>query len=76
MVGALGFAIWFGFSDAQWSYWWGVELDEERSEQEKDNARSNKAVWHKRKNLSEKLMLILFVMAATSGGLFVLARTF
>ena len=25
MVSALAFAIWFGFSDAQWSYWWGVE---------------------------------------------------
>jgi hypothetical protein len=37
MVGALSAAIWFGFCDAQWSYW-GVELDADREVKKKDNA--------------------------------------
>jgi len=76
MVSALGYAIWFGFSDAQWSYWWGVELDEDRSENERDDASKCKSKWHKRKSLAEKVMLIFFVLAGLSGGLFVLSRTF
>lgn len=76
MVSALGSAIWFGFSDAQWSYWWGVELDEDRVENERDNARNRKSKWHKRKSVAEKAMLVFFVIAALSGGLFVLTRTF
>jgi len=75
MVAALGSAIWFGFCDAQWSYWWGVELDNERARSEQQNAVKLKIRWHKKKSFSEKSMLVFFFLAAISGGLFVFFRT-
>lgn len=74
MVVTLASAIWFGFSDAQWSYWWGVELDSERRDEEVENARLQKMIWHRRKNHAERMMLVLFVAAAAAGGAFVVAR--
>jgi hypothetical protein len=71
MVGTLACAIWFGFSDAQWSYWWGVELDPEN---QKPDAAHQKKLWHARKNFAERAMLILFVVAAMGGGAFVVTR--
>jgi hypothetical protein len=74
MVATLASAIWFAFGDAQWSYWWGVELDHERERQETENAARQKDIWHRRKSLAERAMLILFVAAAVAGGAFVVSR--
>ena len=76
MVAALGSAIWFGFCDAQWSYWWGVELDNDRAPGEQRSALKFKQRWHKKKSFSEKAMLVFFFIAAISGAVFVLSRTF
>jgi tetratricopeptide (TPR) repeat protein len=38
MVGSLGAAIWCAYSDAQWSYHWGAELDGRRSQKAVDAA--------------------------------------
>ena len=72
VVMSLAFAVWFGFSEAQWAYWWGVEVDSEHPDQK--SARSHKLKWHRRKSRSEKGMLLLFVVAAASMGLFILLR--
>jgi len=76
MVASLGSAIWSAYSDAQWSYFGGVELDGERPKDERDDAEKSKLLWHARKNRSEKSMLISFFAAALSGGLFVLFRIY
>lgn len=76
MVSSLGSAIWTGFSDAKWSYSLAVEIDEEKNDAKRNDARRERKFWHTRKKTSENLMLVLFVLAALSGGLFVLARTF
>lgn len=75
MVGALGAAIWFGYCDAQWSYWWGVELDSDRTSDEVFSARARKKRWHALMAGSEKAMLLLFVLGAVAGGAFVMCRT-
>jgi hypothetical protein len=74
MMASLCSAIWFAYSDAQWSYFWGLELDGERPKDVRDGAEKSKLLWHARKSYSEKSMLILFFVAAMSGGLFVLWR--
>ena len=76
MVVSLGSAIWFGYSDAQWSYQWGVELDQTRSPDEIVEAIVKKGFWHAHKNWSERLMLLSFFLASVSGAVFVLSRTF
>lgn len=74
MVGSLSHAVWFGFCDAQWSYWWGVELDPARSPQQQSAAKEQKSQWHRRKSSSERLMLVMFVAAAIVGAVFVILR--
>lgn len=76
MVASLASAIWFSFCDAQWSYYWGVELDSDRSKYEVVKAAESKGRWHRRKSRSEKAMLLFFVVAALAGSAFVLSRTF
>jgi hypothetical protein len=72
VVLSLAFAVWFGFADAQWSYWWAVELDPGH----RDHAEGGpmKKQWHRRKSRAEKSMLILFVTAGVAMGAFVLLR--
>ena len=74
VVCSLGFAVWFGFAEAQWSYWWGVEVDPEHKD--RNQGRLNKLKWHGRKALAEKAMLVMFVVAAASIGAFILLRIF
>ena len=74
MVATLASAIWFGFCDAQWSYWWGVELDPDRQRQEVESAVREKKIWHTRKSLAERAMLLFFVAGAIAGGVFVVIR--
>ena len=74
VVVSLAFAIWFGFGDAQWAYWWGVELDPTRTKAERDNGKANRLKWHGRKSFAEKAMLVSFVLAGVSMGTFVLLR--
>jgi hypothetical protein len=76
MVGSLGAAIWFAYSDAQWSYNWGAELDGSRDSEEVKAAIKGKNRWHAHKIWSERCMLILFVLGALSGAAFVVSRIF
>jgi hypothetical protein len=72
MVASLATAIWFGFSDAQWSYHRGIEL----AMPDKTAAHENAQYWHVRKARSEVWMLIFFVAASVSAGFFVGFRIF
>ncbi len=72
VVGSLGAAVWFGFAEAQWAYWWAVSLDPEDSAPEK--AERHRDWWHRQKAGSEKVMLLLFVVAALFMGLFLISR--
>jgi len=76
MVMALGSAIWFAYCDAQWSYYWGSELDEERPARQRADFAQKKLWWHNYKNKSERSMLACFFLAALFGGIFVVARVF
>ena len=75
MVAALGAAVWFSFCDAQWSYWWGVELDDARGAEKVAEARRRKNKWHRWKSRTERAMLVLFLSGAVAGGSFVIVRT-
>jgi uncharacterized membrane protein len=72
VVGSLSSAVWFGFAEAQWAYWWAVHLDPDHKDQPKGS--KNRDWWHKQKSLSEKAMLILFVFAGLCMGLFLVSR--
>ena len=74
VVISLSSAVWFGFAEAQWAYWWGVELDREHSD--RLSGRPNKLKWHARKARAEKSMLIFFVVAAIAMGTFIILRVF
>lgn len=75
MVLSLAAAIWFAFSDAQWSYYWGAELDTDNSPVKRAESRVKKLLWHWQKSTAERAMLGSFVVAAVSGAAFVFART-
>jgi hypothetical protein len=72
MVASLATAIWFGFSDAQWSYHRGIEL----ATSDKTTAHEKAKYWHVHKAWSEILMLIFFVAGSVSAGFFVGFRIF
>jgi hypothetical protein len=72
VVGSLGSAVWFGFADAQWAYWWAVLLDPEHPKH--PTAMKSRDWWHTQKSRSEKAMLALFVVAAIFMGLFLISR--
>lgn len=74
MVASLAAAMWFSYSDAQWSYHWGAELDPGRSSTERDSHRTRKLRWHQRKGHAERVMLVAFVLAAFAGAAFVTVR--
>jgi hypothetical protein len=72
VVGSLGSAVWFGFADAQWSYWWAVYLDPDHVDRPKGMEKRD--WWHFQKSLAEKMMLILFVVAGLFMGMFLISR--
>lgn len=71
---SLGAALWFGFSDAQWSYYWGVELNDEESTEKRTGASQKAYWWHARKSRAEKMMLIFFFLGVLSGAVYVALR--
>ena len=76
MVASLAAAIWFGFSDAQWSYYRGVERDPKWPDPKKTAAGIKRVGWHVSKAWSEGFMLIYFLPATVSAGFFVASRIF
>ena len=74
IVLSLGSAILSSFSDAQWSYWWGVESDQTQTYDRHQIAPEKKKKWHIIKDLSEKSMLIFFVLSIVMTAFFVILR--
>jgi hypothetical protein len=73
---ALGLGIWFAFCDAQWSFWWGCELDQSRPPKEREAAAEKKRKWHTRKGSVEVLSLAGLFCGFVAAAVFVLARVF
>lgn len=76
MFCSFGFGIFLSYADAQWSYCWGLELNDSKSDSEREAARQRKLLWHDRKALSEKMMLISFILGVLLCALFVIIRFF
>jgi|GEM_PF-2683379 len=76
MFSSFGLGIFLSFADAQWSYSWGLELDESKSDDKRNKASIKKQAWHDRKALAEKMMLFSFVLGIMLCGTFVIIRFF
>ena len=72
VVLSLAYAVWFGFAEAQWAYWWAVQLDPVHRDHKE--GRECKEKWHARKSRAESAMLVIFVIAAAAMAIFIVLR--